>query len=260
MKEVVPLVDDILANPKPKDKDFADFQGFLKDAQLDWKKSLQDVAVCVADIDKKPTWAMIVGGDIKPDTILPALEKHQGKSKLEPIDVARVKGLGDKKAAVVQLADGSIGFSETKDFLAKIVPTGDGAQKLKLDLGKELSFSVSEAGMKAALSSGKRAPDELQAIQHVEGSIDLGSGKSVIRLATGGADAAKKLDALITMMKSQFEKQAKGNQFGEADALKSLSSKIEGNDVVLEAALPAGTLEKAAGALAEQLKKTKSKM
>ncbi len=259
-KDVVPSLDEMLATEKPKDKDFADFQGFMKDAGLDWKKSIQDVAVCVTSLEKSPQWALAIGGDIKPDSILPALEKHQGKSKLEPIDVGGVKGLGDKKGSIVQLSDGTIVFSETKDFLAKLVPSGDGASKLKLDLGKELSFAVSEAGMKAAFATGKKAPDEFQAIQHVEGSIDLGSGKAVVRLATGSAEAAKKLDALLTLMKSQFEKQAAGNKFGEADALKGTTSKIEGNDVLIESAIPAGTLDKAAAALGEQLKKSKGKM
>ena len=73
-------------------------------------------------------------------------------------------------------------------------------------------------------------------------------------------DEATKLNALLILMKDEFAKKPSSNTFGEGDALKSATSRIEGNDVVIEATFPPTALDGAAKLLAGELKKAKTKL
>ena len=260
-KEVMPLLDQMLAMPAPKDASWKEFEAFVKDASIDPRKTISDVAICVTEIGSGAKWGMTVGGTMAPGTIIPAFEKHKpATSKMHQADVSGLEAYVSDGLSVVQLTDGTVALAGKEDGLARLVPSSDAAAAYKLDPSKEIAFTVTESGMKAALGSGKKAPDEFASVRRADGYIDLTAGKSFVRLACGTPDAAKKLDALLTLMKDKVQKEVKDDRFGQSEALSNASSRMEGGDVIIESTVSPAALDKLAASLAAELRKAKDRL
>jgi hypothetical protein len=153
------------------------------------------------------------------------------------------------------LADGSVGFAAGEDLFKSLAPTNDNATaKYKLDSSKELAFSVSEALVQKGLASGGGAPPEVKSIKTVSGVLDLAGGKMSIKLGTGSADDAKKLEATVNLLKTQMGSQMAGAPPGTAELLKNATTKLDGSDLWVESTFPSSTVDSLATLLAEAIK------
>jgi hypothetical protein len=261
-KEVAPLLEQIVATPSPKDEEFKKFQAFVQKTGTS-PKSVKTVSVCVKGLDQPGAdgdWGFVLGGDFKPDSIVPALEEHKDPTD-KVIEVEGKKAITSDKATVGQFSDATIGLAKTLDIFKALSGSNDHATALyKMDTTKELAFAAAESLIVAKIKNDPKTPEPFKGLKKVSGFADLAANKVTMRLTVGSADEATKLNALLILMKDEFAKKPSSNQFGEGDALKSATSRIEGNDVVVEATFPATSLDGAAKLLAEELKKAKSKI
>lgn len=262
-KEIVPRLEAMM-NAETKDEKLQRFQGFVKETGFKLQ-GLNNLGFCVDMADgKPPSFVAMLGSDIKPGTLVPALEKAKNPAK-GPATVTEVDGvkfIGDKEMSFGQFNDGVIGFGESIDTLKLAIKTGDNASKYKLDRSKELSFYVGKALV--ASDFAKRAGSAAEIFKEVDeltGSVDLTTGKIQIVVKAATPEGAKKLDALATLGKDAAIKDGKApKQFGADEALKSLTSKLDGSVVTLEATFPAASIEEAVKFLGMQLEAAKAKM
>lgn len=255
--EILPLVDEAIAKKDAKDDDFKDFQAFLKDAKIDPKKTVSSIAVCVRGVPDQPKWGMALAGDFKKESIIKAMEKHldaSDKKKITEIDGR--KAISDDKLTLGQADNGTVVMGDDKSlFQAMAKESNSFKSKYKLPVDKHLSFAVPDGLVSRMVKADSGAPKEFGSIKDVVGSVDLSSGKAIVRLATKSEDDAEKLNALLVLMKSEFQKKmGSQNDFGEADALKNAKSRQDGKDVIIEVSLPDGTLDKGVEALAKEMK------
>lgn len=260
-KEVAPLLEEIVSAPSPKDEDFKKFQAFVQKTGTS-PKSVKTVGICVKGISagNEGDWGFVLGGDFKPDSIVAALEEHKDATD-KVIDVDGRKALTSDKATVGQFGDASIGLAKTLDIFKSLAGTNDHATTLyKMDTTKEIAFAAAESLIVDKIKNDPKTPEPFKGLKKVSGFADLASNKVVMRLTVGAPDEATKLNALLILMKDEFAKKPSSNTFGEGDALKSATSRIEGNDVVIEATFPPTALDGAAKLLAGELKKAKTKL
>ncbi len=150
-RAIVPNLDDLLSTTS-KDKDFEKFQTFLKDAGLDYKKSIHDVAVCVTDVkDAEHSWTVMISTDMKPDTLAPAFGKNAKEGKVEDLDGHKV--FVKDQVTIGQAPDGVVVIAPTKAGFQKAV-AAKGASAYTLDASKYVSFVVREAATAALLAMG----------------------------------------------------------------------------------------------------------
>lgn len=261
-KEIIPVLDAMIATPSPKDEKFKAFQAFVKENGFDIKKSLKDAAICMTNLDAgKPDVSFILAGDFKPETIVASIEKNRTPSNKTPIvDIDGRKALSDAKFTMGQLSDGSIGISDKADSWKALNGTNDNAtSKFKLDLGKEVALSIPDGVIKKAIEKNppRKGADELKQIKNLTGFIDLTGYKSEFKLGCDSADAANKINAYIVVAKSEFEKQAPPSA---AEALKSLKTRVDGSDIVIEATIPQAALEDSIKMMKATLEKEKAKL
>jgi hypothetical protein len=254
-KSVVPALEDALKKVSTSGSDASKADAFLKDTGIG-AKSITDVAMCVKDTGgSDPEVSAALAGDIKADSVVPAIEKADASVSSKIKDIDGRKAIVDDEITLGQLADGSIALGTTETLFKGITATNDNAvSKYKLDSGKELAFSVSESLIQKSMSKGGSAPPELKTIKTVSGLLDLSASKLSIRVTTGSADDAKKLESMFNLMKTQMGSQMAGAPPGTADALKNATTKIDGSDLMIESTFPAETVDSLATLLASAIK------
>ncbi len=254
-KSVVPALEDALKKVSTTGNDATKADAFLKDTGIN-AKSFTDVAMCVKDTDgSKPSISAAFAGDIKADSIVPAIEKADASVSSKVKDIDGRKAISDADVTLGQLSDGTIAIGSSEALFKGLSATGDNAvAKYKLDTGKELAFSVSESLIQKAMSKGGNTPPELKSVKTVSGVLDLAAGKLSIRVGTGSADDAKKLESLFNLMKTELGSKMAGAPPGTADALKNATTKIDGSDLWIESTFPSTTVDSLATLLAEAIK------
>jgi hypothetical protein len=256
--EIVPTLDAMLATAAPKEKDFAEFQTFLKDTGVDYKKSINDVVICVSDIkDANHKYAVIVGGSMKPDTVAEALAKSDKKGTLEDLDGHKV--LVEPNAVIGQAPDGVVIVAGDKDMFKKI-SSSTGAASSPLDGSKYLSFSLNEQAVSTMMAGAGKKAEPFAMVKKANGFVDLDAPKIELVADCGTPDDAKKLDSLVTLMKDELVKKADSAPPGVADSLKAMTSHMDGSNVVIDIAAPKDALDKGMKALGDLLKKEKEKI
>jgi hypothetical protein len=257
--QVVPALDEALKKASTEGKEAAKVDSFLKSTGIS-HRNMQDVAFCVKDAKPEPHWGMVVAGGFQPDSLVPAVETADPSVKDKIKDVDGRKVISDEEFTLGQHTDGSIGFAVTPDFFKSMAAKGDAlTTKYKVDGSKEIVLAIPEGSLtKLANSSGKPLPQELSGLKAVTVSLDLAANKLLIRAATTNPDEAKKLEAFLTIAKGQ---QLPGMPPGTSDMLKNLTSRIEGNDLIVEAPIPPEAIQSVATLAAEGLRKeTSSKL
>jgi len=254
-KSVVPALEEALKKVSSSGSDAAKADTFLKDTGIG-VKTFTDMAMCVKEATGgDPKFGIAAAGDLKADSLIPAFEKLDPSVSSKIKDIDGRKAISDSEFTMGQLADGSLGFAAGEDLFKSLGPTNDNATaKYKLDSGKELAFSVSESLVQKSLGSGGGAPPEVKSVKTVSGVLDLAGGKMSIKLGTGSADDAKKLEATVNLLKTQMGSQMAGAPPGTADLLKNATTKVDGSDLWIESAFPATTVDSLATLLAEAIK------
>lgn len=253
--KVVPAIDEAMKKATTEGKDAPKVDAFLKETAIS-PKAVSDVALCIKNASPEPVWGVIVAGSFTPDSVVPALEKADGaefKGKIKDVDGRRV--ISDDKATLGQYSDASIGLAATVDLWKSLAATGDNAtSKYKLDGAKDIMISLPE-GSVAKFAQGE---PQLASVKSATISLDLSSSKFMARIATTSAEEAKKLDAVITLLKSQAGSNMADMPPGTAELLKALTTRVEGNDLIMEANIPAESINALAALIAEGLKEQSS--
>ncbi len=263
-QKVASSVDALLAVQQHKEAKLAGFQAFLKEAGIRWQSSFSEVGICVAG-STGGQWAVLLGGDVKPDTIVPALLKHNF-DHLEPMRVGGLVGAGRARDGIVeelivQLPDGTTAVAEEDTLLAKLAAPIDPSARVRLDGSHDVGFVVSMAATKELLATGENVPEEIRAIRGLEGSYDVGPGTLVVRIDVADPKSAKKLDALLTKKKVELEKAIKEvATIFQGVTMKSLSSKPDGATLVIEWTIPTAVTDSAFGAMKTDVDAMKSRL
>ncbi len=264
-KEIAPILDEMLATPNPKDEGFQKLQAFLKENGLDYKTSLKDVAFCVQGLDGEPTFSVAIGGNFKPESLVTAIDKVRKKKDVPLIDIDGRKALSDDKFTFGQFADGTVGLAQKLDVFKAMNATGDAATSVyKLDTSKMLSAATAEGAIAKALAKsppkGKGA-DLLNLIKTARMSTDLAKNQTLITLVCASTEDASKLNAYLTVAKSEFEKNPSGAPFPNADKLlKATKLTSSGTEVGIEITQSQADTEQAIKLLASQLKQAKAQL
>jgi hypothetical protein len=257
--QVVPALDEALKKASTEGKEAAKVDSFLKATGMS-HRNIQDVAVCVKDASPEPSFGMVMAGGFQPDSVVPAFEKADPSvtDKIKDLDGRKV--VSDAEMTLGQYTDGSIALAKTPEFFKAMTNTGDAlTSKYKVDGSKELVLAFPEGSIaKLSNSAGKPLPPELSGLKAMTLTLDLAGNKFVIRAVTTSPDEAKKLEAFITLAKSQGGGAMAGLPPGTADILKNLATRIEGNDLIVEAPIPPEAIQSVATLAAEALRKETS--
>lgn len=249
--QVVPAIDEAMKKATTEGPNAAKVDGFLKDTGIN-PKAVSDIAVCIKNAQPEPHFGIIIAGSFTADSLVPALEKanpEEFKGKVKDVDGRKVAE--NDGVMLGQLSDSSIALAVGEAFYKSLAATGDNAtSKYKLDGGKELMVSIPE-GSVAKFAEGQA---ELQNVKGATISLDLTASKFMARIITTSPEEAKKLDALITLAKSQAGSDMAGLPPGVPEILKGLTTKVEGNDLLVEAALPADSINGLASMIAAAMK------
>lgn len=261
--EIVPRLEAMLKTENAKDESFKRMQGFMTDTGLTLS-SLKSVGVCARmEGGGAPKVVALLGGDFKPDTFVAALEKHKKPGKETTLsEIDGVKVTSDGKMFLGQFGDGVLGGAESVDTFKTAIKPGDNASKFMIDRSKEVSLYLSKNLIKTQfIKPGSKGNALFEELEEAYGSVDLTSGKIMLTLKTPSAESAKKVEAFITVGKDAFLKDGKvPAQFGAADAVKSLTSKVDGSNIVLELAFPTASITDAVKFLGAQLEAEKGKL
>jgi len=260
-KEVTPLLDQIAKKPDAKSPDFKAFQGFLTEAGIDLKSSFKSAALCVRGVAQQAKFSFVVAGDLKPETIVAAMEKAPVKGKKPTVvDIDGRKAISDAKFTMGQAADGALVFSDDKALFQATTGINDNYRaKYQLPLEGDFGLAVAQGLAKSMGEKDKSMPKEFGGVDRVTASVDLTASKAFARLTCTSPDEATKLNAMLVLMKAQFKDKlgaaAKGGlgQGGELKALENAASKVEGSTVTIDVTLPAEMMDQAAQLVAVQL-------
>lgn len=259
-KDITPRLEAFLSTPasKPEPKKFQDM---LKELNLG-PKSLSSLALCVGMGGNDKAFSVFLGGDLKPNTILPAFKKlveAEGKGKekdFQDVDGSTVLTLNDDFLG--QYSDGVLGISDTIDLWKSGAATGSNAASYKLAQGHDLGLYLSQATIEKELMKGRKGDELFKEMKEVTGFVDLGTRTVNLRISCKDAEGAKKLDSMISLAKGELMKDTSKVPFGLDKALKDMTQKLDGTDVVFESQIPEESLATGIAALAAQLDKAKS--
>jgi hypothetical protein len=258
--EIVPRLEAMLKTENPKDDSFKRMQGFMTDTGLTLS-SLKSVGVCARmEGGGEPKVLALLGGDFKPDTFVTALEKHKKPGKETTLsEIDGIKVTSDGKMFLGQFSDGVLAGAESVDTFKTAIKPGDNASKFMIDRSKEVSLYLSKNLIKTQfIKKGNALFEELD---EAYGSVDLTTGKIMLTLKTPSAESAKKVDSYFIVGKDAFLKDGKvPAQFGAVDAVKSMTTKVDGSNVVVELAFPAASITDAVKFLGAQLEAEKGKL
>lgn len=259
-KDITPKLEAILSTPasKPEPKKF---QEMLKELNLG-PKSLSSVALCVGVGGADKAFSLFVGGDLKPNTLLPAFKKlveAEGKGKekdFQEVDGNTVLTLNDD--FVGQYSDGVLGISDTLELWKSGSATGTNAAGYKLAQGHDLGLYLAQSTIEKELMKGRKGDELFKEMKEVTAFVDLGTRTVNLRISCKDAEGAKKLDAMISLAKGELMKDTSKVPFGLDKALKDMTQKLDGTDLVFESQIPEESLNTGIAALAAQLDKAKS--
>lgn len=263
-KDIVPVIDEILATPNPKDEKFKKVQVFLKENNLDYKTALKDIVFCVQDVAGDTKFAVAVGGTFKPETLVEAIDKQRTEKKVPIIDIDGRKAFSDEKFTAGQLADGTVVLSDKLELFKAMNATGDAATRIyKLDAGKVMTAGTSEEALTKAFAAKppKKGGELFALMKTVRMNADLDANKTTIVIGCKSPEDATKLNAYITVAMSEFEKNPGKAPFPNAETLlKATKTSVSGSDVTLEVSQDQAETDQAIKYAAEELRKLKSQI
>jgi hypothetical protein len=263
-KEIVPIIDEVLATPNPKDEKFKKVQVFLKENNLDYKTALKDVVFCVQDVAGDTKFAVAVGGTFKPETLVLAIDKQRTEKKVPIIDIDGRKAFSDDKFTAGQLADGTVVLSDKLALFKAMNATSDAATRVyKLDTGKVMTAGTSDDALTKAFAAKppKKGGELFALMKTVRMTADLDANKTIVVIGCKSPEDATKLNAYITVAMSEFEKNPSKAPFPNAEKLlKATKTSLSGSDVTIEVSQDQAETDQAIKYAAEELRKLKSQI
>lgn len=260
-KDILPKLETLLTH-KFKDERAAKVLEFLRENGLS-TKSPQNAALCLRNSDQpKVSGGLLLGTDLPKGTFEKFAEKVSAGGASDKFkDVDGVKIVGGERVAMGQLPDGVFAASDSDVNFKVLIPVTNNVSTLGIDLTKELGFFLNETFVKNRLAKGGDAADVFENVKEIRGFVDLTSNRLVVRAKCFSSFQAIKLQAMLALLKDKIadEKLAK-NPFGLADIVRSLTMTTDAEDLILEAPIPAATLDQLGKLAAEELDKLLKKM
>lgn len=252
----------------------AQISGLTGAAGIDAQRDIKDVAVCAKGLDKTARdqkVALVIGGDLRPETLVPAIEKVElrkaGKAEVSKLNgrlVAKARASDGETVLLGQAADGAIVVANDEALFS--AAAGEAAARdseYGLPLAADGAVTIAAAAIQGAAASGGPNPflKDVNAITRAVATASLADARLELRLVTTSAQAAKGLADVYSLIIAPMVRQqlaaAKG-QLPGVDVLLNAKASVDGTDFVLAAQGTAADVEAAIRELAGILRREKA--
>jgi hypothetical protein len=271
-RHVVPALDELEAGA-PSDPSGKELQEVVRKAGIEPRKDIEEALLCGIDLEKRgsqPRFAMIVGGDLRPETVVPAFEAVEvPKPESSTFDGRKVAtGRDDKGAPLIvgQAADGTVIFANDRVLFEQAAKESDNYRtEYDLPTSSEASFVLGRGFVEGALGaagSGNPFARDLGAVTRVLGVVHLQNPRGEMRITMASArDAARFHQTIQSTILPGFRQEARRqkSRFGEIEALQAAKARVDGSDIVIDAPWTAQGVEQAAQELAKEIRQAKAK-
>ncbi|MBK8255345.1 MAG: hypothetical protein IPK82_22140 [Polyangiaceae bacterium] len=271
-QHLVPVLDELQASAVT-DADARAVGELLREAGIDAKKDVKDTAVCARGMSlpaSQQKFLFVIGGDLRPETLVSAWEKVDSRTKDKPtvskMDgrlVGRLRTQDGDSLVGGQAADGAILFSNDEGLFAGAAKETNAFQaEYGLPSAGEAAVAVGPAVVRDALSQGGNNPfqKDLNAITRIVGTASLAQAKMELRLTTTSPQSAKGLLDVYTLVFEQMVKQeVRKQKVPGSDALAGAKASVDGSDFVITAQGTPADVDALARELARILREEKSK-
>lgn len=243
-------------------------------AGIDADRDIKDVAVCAKGLDqpaRSQKVALVIGGDLRPETLVPAVEKVELRkrdkaevSKLNGRLVARTRASDGDTILLGQAADGAIVVANDEALFA--AATGDAAPRdseYALPLQADGAVTIAASAMRQAVAKGGPNPflKDVNEITRAVATASLADARIELRFVTTSSRAAKGLADIYGLVLAPMVRQQLASAKGKApgvDVLMNAKAAVDGADFVLTAQGTAADVEAAVRELARILREEKA--
>ena len=227
---------------EPKDADQKKAVAALKTMEIDLTKDVHEVALCVNDVlqakgNDPPPFMLLVSGNIKKDSLIPALKEQD--AKVTDTEVAGIKAVKGEKEEIImgQSDDGVVIVAHGKDGFEKAVKAqGEGMKEHAIPADKSSALVVKGSLIQEALKKQKQNPLEAHT-GNIEGLViywDIDAMKTEIRAKMTSEKAAIEFGGALKMILTELSKPNPRNPFaGVATALSKAKIDNDGNDTTI---------------------------
>ncbi|MBN2194177.1 MAG: hypothetical protein JW751_15275 [Polyangiaceae bacterium] len=249
-----------------KDPDAGKLAAFLMTAQLDPKKDLREVVVCLSHLaGSQPDVVAVIGGSLKPDGVIRALELHSAKGELKPtreVDGLKIIESADEPVFVSQAEDGAILISNQQSLILLAARTSKAFEAYEIPLSEQASGVITDSAMRS-LSQHMKEQNPLgvstDSVGRAIASVSLDTGKVLAKVSFGTANDATLVAGAANVLLAQSRRRPIPNEMAN-EALQSLSLRAEGKDLVGELVIPRTAIDEGAKAFANQIRKADKKL
>jgi hypothetical protein len=257
-EHVVPEIEDKAKESKDADK----LAKFLITAELDPKKDLKEMVICFTDLDaKEPSFVAVIGGDLKKDGVVNALEKHGKKDEFKAPkeeDGLRVIEAKDEEIFITQSnKDAALLFGNKLELIKKAAKSGDDFKGYDIPLDEQFVGIITEDAVKELSNkAGAQNPlgDKMKNAGRMIVTASLDTGKVEARLGMPDEAAAKELvDGLKGLL--DLVKDSPGADAEAKEVMSSASIEAKGKEVVVKLTIPKKMIEEGAKEVAKGIRK-----
>ena len=259
---LIPALEE-MKKAEPKDEAGRQAKAFLADAGIDPVTDVKEVAVCFNELKAgagEPKFTLVVGGNFKPGSIVPAMEKN-GKAdrfKIEELEGSKILVDSDGHLFLGQAPDGAVVLSHSKETLAAAFKTSNAAATFQVPTDAAVSFVMPAEFMKTAMGN-EGSPFVAQASKVGRGvlALDLKKPDVQLRIAMGDEKSATELAGAVKLILGQALKDVPPPGHPMAPMFAMLqAAKIDskGSDAVVEIAISTEKLDELSKMLVEAIK------
>ena len=227
---------------EPKDSDQKKAVEALKAMEVDLTRDVHEVALCVTDVmqakgNDPPNFALLISGNIKKDSLIPALKGQE--AKVTDTEVAGIKAVTDtdKKMYMGQAGDGVVIVAHGQDGFEKAAKAkGEGMKEHAIVGDKSSALVVKGSLIQEALKKQKQNPLEAHTA-NIEGLVvywDIDAMQTEIRARMTSEKAAIEFGGALKMLLTELSKPNPGNPLAAAaTALSKAKIDNDGKDTTI---------------------------
>jgi len=261
-ERIVPALDEQVR----RDPDAGKLAAFLTTARLDPKRDLEEAVVCLLDVDsKEPEVLAIIGGSLKRNGVVEALQLHADKDEIKPLrEVSGLKIIEarDEPFFISQAADGAILLANKESLLFLAEKPSQAYEAYELKLSEQASGLVTAAAMRS-INDGLGPRNPLGATTRNLGkamlTVSLDTGKVSARVCFGTANDASEAAGAANVLLGGARREPMPD-LSQKELVDSLTVRAEGEEVVGELVLPKRMIDDAAREIAEGIREADQKL